>query len=40
MTLIVDSEEVGGLIRSDSKGRVLVPAAQREAPLGAFEASG
>lgn len=40
MTLIVDSEEAGGLIRSDSKGRVLVPAARREALLDAFEASG
>ena len=40
MTLIVDSEEFGGLIRSDSKGRVLVPAAQRETLLDAFESSG
>jgi len=40
MTLIIDSEPPGGLIRSDSKGRVLVPAAQREALLDAFEASG
>lgn len=40
MTLIVDSDPSGALIRSNSKGRVLVPAAQRDALLDSFERSG
>lgn len=42
MTSIVDSSagEAVQLIRSDSKGRVLVPADQRDALLDAFEQSG
>ena len=41
MTSIVDpAEEAARLIRSDSRGRVLVAADQREALLDAFERSG
>jgi hypothetical protein len=40
MTSIVDPGEPAGLIRSDTKGRVLVAADQREALLDAFERSG
>jgi hypothetical protein len=40
MTLIINPARNGDLIRSDSKGGVLVPAEQREALLDAYERSG
>lgn len=42
MTFIVNSEDAGAgrLIRSDRRGRVLMPLEQREALLDAFEQSG
>ena len=40
MTSIVDSEGASAVIRSDSRGRMLVPADQREALLDEFERSG